>query len=104
MLDRPLVSPTPMPGTYAAAIEYLSRDVVESIERSLPCPRAADGRHIWDEATTWNRSGHVRTDWWCVYCGLASMVDPLSISQRPYPQIRSASETYGALLDGTLWP
>ena len=89
-----LTSPTPAPGTYAAAVEFLAPDVVNAIERSLPCLVAADGRHIWDLFT----SGC----WICVYCSTHSFADPIPVDERPYPLWRSASETYGALLDGSL--
>lgn len=99
-----IVSPA---GTYAAAIEYLRPEIVSDIERSLPCPKAVDGRHIWDYEAThtryWGRNGApVRVDewWWCVYCGLTSLTNPVPVDQRPNLVVHSASEHYSYLLHG----
>lgn len=92
--------------SYEDVAKWLRPEIRQAIETSLPCPVAADGRHIWDSerselAAMDAGSSPIRVyEWWrCVHCGLTSTLNPVPVDQRPEP-LHTASEHYSMLTYG----
>lgn len=95
-----LIDPYPPDVTYRAVADGLSAGIRESIELSLPCRQAADGKHAWlweyADSGTLGRTSYRIDHWWeCAYCGTTTSSDPRpldSFARRHVPDLPNAFE------------
>lgn len=86
-----------MTATFDGIAAWLPPDVVDTVATTMPCPRAADHRHLWQEERIVRgpdgRIVEVRRDdpyWWCEYCRITTRTRPaLPAMDWPYPLIRA---------------